>query len=184
MTAALCRVARPLVVTALMVLPHAGPVTGQDVPAAVVPHVRAADRLAREVLESAAAWSPTVAGLIAALQESDVIVIVATGALLSAHVNAIAHVVAAGPDVRYVRVLLGIPNDRRDLVRVLGHELQHALEIARMPHVRDSVSMAAAYRRIGVPMAGDNYFETDAAVRAGQLVARELKANTVKRAKR
>ena len=136
------------------------------------------------MLETAAALSPTVARLIAALQQSDVIVVVGTGALLSADVNGLAHVFAVGPDVRYVRVLLKIPNDRRNLMRVLGHELQHALEMAGMPHARDGQSLAAAYSRIGVPMVGDNYFETDAAVRVGQVVARELEARVGKGSRR
>lgn len=168
------RLTRWVVLIATLVLPGAGICSAQDPAAPNVPHVRAVDRLAREVLESAAALSPTVARLIERLQQSDVIVLVETGALLTANVNGLAHVFAAAPGVRYVRVLLRLPNDRRDLMRVLGHELRHALEVAESPDVRDSASMASFYRRVGVPRAHDNYFETDAAVRTGAMVAREL----------
>jgi hypothetical protein len=43
-----------------------------------------------------------------------------------------------------------------------------------MPDVRDELSLAAAYRRLGVAMAREGFFETDAAVETGRLVAREV----------
>jgi len=96
---------------------------------------------------------------------------------LPGRADGVAYVVAATPSVRYVRVVLRLPNTDRCLMAVLGHELQHAVEIARMPDVRDARSLAAAYGRIGVPMKEKTNFETEAAVKAGKQVAFELAQN-------
>jgi hypothetical protein len=131
------------------------------------------DVLAREVLQNATLLWPTVARLIAELEQSDLIVSIGTGHLPE-NVNGQARMIAATPSVRYMRVVLKIPNSAPALMEVLGHELRHAVEIAGMPEVRDELSLAAAYRRPGVAMAREGFFETDAAVETGRLVAREV----------
>ncbi len=134
--------------------------------AANVPRVRASDRLAAELLQQAAAASPTVAGLIAQLDQSDLIVNVVTGPL-SESINGHTRIAAATPSVRYLRVTLRIPGATPRLIATLGHELRHAVEIAAMPDVRNEASLAAAYRKVGTAMSGDGFFETDAAVEGG-----------------
>jgi hypothetical protein len=167
-----------LVVPGLLML-TASSAAAQSVPATdalgtgSVPHVRGVDPLAREVLRTASARSPTVARLISLLDQSDLIVNVGTGRL-PGNVNGQAGMIATTPSVRYVRIVLRIPRSTPALMEVLGHELRHAVEIAAMSSVRDSRSLAAAYRRIGVERARGGYFETDAAVETGKLVAREV----------
>jgi hypothetical protein len=138
-----------------------------------VPHVRPGDPLATTVLHDAAAASPTVAGLLAGLEQTDIIVTIVTGRLPE-QVNGYTRIVTAAGGARYLRIILKIPNVTERLIATLGHELRHAMEIAGMPDVRDEASLAAAYRRVGVAMARDGFFETDAAVQTGKLVAREV----------
>lgn len=91
-------------------------------------------------------------------------------------INGLARVVTAAGGVRYVRIVLKLPNPNECLIETLGHELRHATEFAGMPEVRNEATLAVAYRRVGVAMAGEGNFETDAAVKTGQQVARELAA--------
>jgi hypothetical protein len=162
-----------LIALGAMILPLPSMADAQETGLRSLPHVRGENAGAREILEKARARSPTVARLVAELQETDVIVFVVAG-WLAGRAECIADLIATTRTVRYVRVVLRLPNAERRLMAVLGHELQHAVEIARMPAVRDARSLAAAYLRIGVPMARNTDFETQAAVKTGQQVAREV----------
>ena len=83
-----------------------------------------------------------------------------------------------GGGYRYLRVSLD-PALRGDtLIKILAHELQHAVEIVRAPQVIDTHTMRALYERIGYPL--DPYgkrvdWETVDAQRVGELVSSELK---------
>jgi predicted DNA-binding transcriptional regulator YafY len=57
---------------------------------------------------------------------------------------------------------------------VLGHELQHAMEIAAAPDVRDTVTLRALYLRIGYERTNGGYYETDAALEVGRQVSAEV----------
>lgn len=50
---------------------------------------------------------------------------------------------------RYLRITLGIRLPRDTAVALLGHELQHALEVADDTSVVDDVTFEALYHRIG-----------------------------------
>lgn len=148
-------------------------VLAQDAIADSLPRIRSLDLLAATVLEAAVRESTTVVGLIAELRRSDVIVHVQTG-ILPCHVNGITRLVTATRAVRYLRVVLRIPNSMRDLVAVLGHELRHAVEIGAMPEVRDLHAFAAAAREMGWATSGEGFFETKEACAAGRAVWRDL----------
>ena len=67
----------------------------------------------------------------------------------------------------------------------LGHELYHALEIAREPSIVDGRTLAAHYRRIGEQQGdtiGRMTFETAAAFEAGRRARRELLVNRTRSA--
>ena len=60
----------------------------------------------------------------------------------------------------------------------LGHELQHAVEVAREPWVVDQASFEGLYRHIGQPSAVESRvpcYETAAAKRAGERVLAEIR---------
>lgn len=135
--------------------------------------VRASSAASHQLLVRAAARAETVARLIADLEATDVVVIVELRPLPNG-VNGMVRVAAASPSIRYLRLTLAVPNDERHLIASLGHELRHAIEIAKMPDVLDDISLAEAYRRIGRARRGGGFFETDAALETGRAVAREL----------
>ena len=65
---------------------------------------------------------------------------------------------------------------------LLGHELQHAVELAEAPAVEDAADYEQLYERIGYEScssAARRCFETDAAVQAGRDVLRELRAQNL-----
>ena len=86
---------------------------------------------------------------------------------------------AAAGGHRYVAIWIDSEwrADRRQTRRValLGHELQHAVEISREPDVVDQTSMISLFERIGRETA-HNRFETDAALFVESRVAREFSA--------
>ncbi|HEX9366152.1 MAG TPA: hypothetical protein VF921_05970, partial [Vicinamibacterales bacterium] len=100
--------------------------------------------------------------LLARLDCSDVIVyveITASSRVLRARTK----LVAAPPGVRFLRIGINAGLSGLDLPALLGHELQHAVEIAD----REDVRAAAAVRRLyaeGGRRDGSDRFETDAAL--------------------
>lgn len=89
----------------------------------------------------------------------------------------VAFAVAAG-GARYVRISVSPRLRGCALLAILGHELQHVVEIADEPSVVDQASMAAFYSRIGEPLdERTTTFDTAAAVAAGDRVRREVLGN-------
>ncbi len=64
------------------------------------------------------------------------------------------------------------PEDR--LVELLGHELQHVVEIASTPEIRDPFSLARAYTRLGWQFEC-GHFETAAARQAEAQVRTDIR---------
>ena len=52
-------------------------------------------------------------------------------------------------DFRYLRIQIRSDLTRRESISLIGHELQHALEIADAQEVRDSGALIRLYERIG-----------------------------------
>lgn len=130
---------------------------------------------ALRLLASAAERSSIVAGLLNALELTDVVV------YLSDSMPG----VESGPASKLVFLAVDGTN-RYLLVRVdhwrlsplerisqLGHELQHALEVAAAPEVRNADGLVQLYRRIGWKGQG-NRFESEAARTLGYRIRREV----------
>jgi hypothetical protein len=75
---------------------------------------------------------------------------------------------------RYLRIEVRTPRSPLELLATIGHELQHAVEIARAPGVRNSAAMRDLYRRIGQNGANALTFETSDAQEVGKRVRLEL----------
>ncbi|MBP1633542.1 MAG: hypothetical protein H6Q10_116 [Acidobacteria bacterium] len=159
----------------LAALPHLA--AGEEAPktASTVsnPRVRAFDRTALQVLEAAVACSPTVARMVTDLQASDLVVGIEARPFPT-KVDGETRIVAAAGGVRHVRIRLQTPNTKQDLMWVLGHELHHATEMAGAPDVRDEASQRVFCLRTGWERDGGGRYETQGAVDAGRLVAREV----------
>ena len=143
--------------------------------------VRCLDREARQLMEAAVADSPTIARLVTVLQSTDLVVGIEAHAFTKKSLKGDARVIAASPGVRHLRIRIGIPGAQSDLIAVLGHELQHAVEIADAPDVRDAATLRAHYLRIGHEPMGRGYYETDAAVEVGRRVSAEVAGSRARR---
>jgi len=126
------------------------------------------------LIKKAARASPTVAALLHALESTDVAVLV--------EATFMATRLARGGDIRiatatavrrYLVVRLDVTRPPEQQIEYLGHELQHALEVAGASDVRDEASLARLMERIGWK-SGPGAFETAAAVRVSAEVRRDL----------
>jgi hypothetical protein len=79
---------------------------------------------------------------------------------------------------RYLIIELACGRLRIEQLVTLGHELQHAVEIARAPAVVDPHTLSAHFGRIGMRTSGAvaawQTFETQAAIDVSMDVRREL----------
>lgn len=139
----------------------------------VFPRLRPADTTSARAFERGLACCPTIRALVREVESSDLIVYVEAGVV---ELPAVARTVlmGAGTSTRYVRVTLHRMMPPDSLIELLGHELQHAVEIARAPEVRDRDSMLALYRRIGFHRSRANHFETSLARQIGVRVRAEI----------
>jgi hypothetical protein len=147
-----------------------------DGAAAWAPHVRGLSAPGRELLTDASARSAVVRSLIEALDATNVIVYVTVEPLPGHRTSGYLSFLGAGGGSRYLLVRIDWLAPPRDLVVMLGHELQHALEVAAAPDVQDVLTFTALYRHIGW-QSGPGRWETDLARQTGERVLRELSAS-------
>ena len=126
--------------------------------------------------------SALVRAMASELEASNVIVHIESSRVLPAGVGGVTRFVTSQGGYRYVRVTLSIWLAPSDRVAILGHELQHAIELARATAIdaeglRQFLARAGAYA-----VRGDDFFETAAAVRVERRIRRELKAAPTNRA--
>jgi hypothetical protein len=119
-----------------------------DSPAAVLErasfHVRSTNPRALAWIQAGAEGSATFRELLTRLSDSDVIVYVETVDHLNGAYGQTYFVMAA-PSVRYVRIEVVPGGNVAEMIALVGHELQHAVEIAGAPSVRDRQSLARFY---------------------------------------
>jgi hypothetical protein len=141
-----------------------------------MPRIRALDDRAAAAVETGARRSPTFRALAEELERSDVVVYVYTTPRLSEHVSGGLSFVGVSATMRFLKIALDLDLTPDQAVYILAHELQHALEIARAPHVKTRDDFETFYRHIDVGGALAHTFETAEARRMGQRVRRELRA--------
>jgi hypothetical protein len=146
----------PIIVAALLLAPD--PAVTASVPNM---HVRPTSDIVRSILDEARRRSPTIQQLMVDLQELDTIVFVDLGLNPLADHGTTSIMTVAG-SWRMLRVVINARLDSGRRIEILGHELFHALEIARAPSVRDGASFKAFYERIGYAISPTS-FETDGA---------------------
>jgi hypothetical protein len=119
--------------------------------------------------------SKTFASLVTSLNRTDVIVYIeAVMVLPKGTMGRLAMMPRAG-DFRYLRIQIRSDLTRRESISLIGHELQHALEIADAQEVRDSGALIRLYERIGHESNGEHAYDTEAAQDMGRIVSRELR---------
>lgn len=137
--------------------------------------VRAMDERAAQLLDAGVHRSPTFAGLVTALHDTDVIVYIETTDRLPATMGGRLLLQAVTPHERYVRVQVRARLRQNEGIEVMAHELRHALEVATEASVIDEAGFVALYERIGYRSRAHRGFDTDAARRTGETVRQELR---------
>lgn len=165
----------PLFLAALFFAPTAPyePLTESTVLEAPTRHIRTTDNSVRKMLRRGYRQSATFADLVARLQRSDVIVYIEDVPRLPGALEGRLMMLPRAHDHRYVRIQIALRGAPEDAIAVLGHELQHAVEIAEAVEVSDTDGLARLYRRIGL-QSGPHLYDTLAAQAAGRTVRREL----------
>lgn len=141
-------------------------------------HVRPMSPLARGVIEDGVTYSPSFRALVDRLDASDVIVYVEeVRAPIGSMHGSLTFVSNAG-SARYLFIRL-FGRSRLEKVAVLGHELQHAVEIAERPDLVDATSLMQAYARLGTVVrsrtaGGTHLADTAAAVAMARRVWSEV----------
>jgi len=140
-------------------------------------HVRTFNGRVTGALFAGARRSATFASLVTALDASDVIAYIELAHDLPSLVEGRLVLATRTSSHRYVRIQIRASQSPDEIIAVLGHELQHALEIAQAPGVQDEASMRRYYERAGAGRSHERGFETRAAQDAGRQVRLELRRN-------
>ena len=138
-------------------------------------HVRTTNRAMTQLLRNGYHHSPSFAALLQRLEKSDVYVYIEEVPRLPNALEGRLLVVPPAHGTRYVRIQIVLRGGLNDSSAVLGHELQHAVEVAENPSVLDNDSLIALYRRIGIAR-GHNEYDTEEAQKMGRRVLKELVA--------
>jgi hypothetical protein len=155
---------------------------------APIQHVRSSEPWILALINTGFARSAAFRQLVDTLNASDVIVYVESQVTResrqihrgSLDAYLIHHVVDQGGH-RYLRIGLGARGSDRRLISVLAHELQHAVEIALVPEIRDDESLQNFFSRASLSFscAGACY-ETQGAIDIQRKVNEELAARAAK----
>ena len=143
-------------------------------PSSIGSHVRGATPAVNAMLATGIKRSTTFAGLVRALDETDIIVYVETINALPPGLDGRLTFLTKAGGFRYLRVQVASHTGTHDLIAVIGHELQHAMEIAEHPNVQDSEGVAGLYKLIGLQAPGVERYDTTAARSVGRRVRAEL----------
>lgn len=151
-------------------LPEPAAIAALDAPTR---HVRSTDKNVHRLLARGYQRSATFAALVRRLQASDVIVYIQEVPRLPGSLAGRMMMLPRIHGFRYVRIQILLRGTPEDTIGVLGHELQHAIEVADAPEVGDQDALAQLYQRIGM-RGGPHVYDTIAAQDTGRAVLKEL----------
>jgi len=167
---------RPLIPVLTVVFALAGCTAGfAEDGAAAISRLRSSDPRLSGLIEVATEQSATFRTLAAAIQASNGIIYVEPGSC-GHGVRACLKIwmQVSGP-TRFLRVVIDMANRSNDLeiLRSLGHELQHVVEALGDPTIKDGPTMFNYMKRMAPT--DNNRFETTAAVGVGNSVYDEMR---------
>jgi hypothetical protein len=154
-----------------------------DAAAPPAPHVRPETAETRELLVELTARSATARAIIGRIEHADLVVYVRHRQFTDLTLDGRTGFVQSDRPTRYLILELACTRTHVEQLVALGHELQHAAEIAAAPEVAGVRTLAALYRRIGVrtnATAEAATFETEAAQNVSMQVRQELSGRTVR----
>ena len=155
----------PLVAHAAAIVPAADPLGA---------HVRALSPKMKELVEHGKRRSATFRSLVDTLNRSDVVVYLEITDKLPGGLDGRMMFLTSAGGVRYLHAQVTKGLGAEELLAVAAHELQHAVEVAAHPEVRDAATLALLYERIGMRMTAKDRFDTPAAQLMGRRVRAEL----------
>ena len=135
--------------------------------------IRPMEKRVESLVAAGMARSETFRALVRRLEASDVIVYIEARHDLREGVGASMKYIVTSASDRFLRIQLNAAYNTNTLVALLGHELQHAVEVADHAEVRSSDDLRAFYRKTGV-RTGPDAFDSTAAREAGYLVRAEI----------
>jgi len=150
---------------------------GQDQGLAVS-NVRGVDDTTSTLIRDLVARSATARQLVDQIDRSDLVVYVRRRLFPTVLLNGRIGFVQSDCSRRLVAIEVAAPRNYIEELSALGHELQHAVEIAGDPTVCSSASLSAFYARIGDPTsqstASEESYETRAAAEVGLRIRHEV----------
>lgn len=163
----------PLLLAGVVLAPAFEPCTEAALLDAPTRRVRSADHAIRTLLKRGYRQSSAFRTLVTRLQRSDVYVYVEEVPRLPGALEGRLMIVPKAHGHRYVRIQIALRGSMEDSIALLGHELQHAVEIADAAEVSDEKGLEALYARIGV-RGGAHVYDTVAAREMARRIRREL----------
>ena len=148
-----------------------------DPPAGATPHVRPETREAQALLLALTTHSETARSLVDAIDRTDFVVYIRHRVFTRATWDGRIGLVRSSRPTRFLILELAAGRPWPDQLAALGHELQHAAEIARLGAALDPDGLARHYAGIGeeAGRSGETRrFETGAARAIAAQVRREL----------
>jgi hypothetical protein len=156
-----------------LLLVHDGAVTLAAQLPATTSRVRSEHPVIAAAISTAAEHSTAFRTMVEAVERTNGIVYMREGTCRRGLRACLAGVYSA-PSTRFVFVKVDLRLVAEcELMASIGHELQHALEVLENPKIIDNYTLAHFYMHEG-PTGDDIRFETEAAMRAGLLVEKEL----------
>ncbi len=143
-----------------------------------VSYIRPLQPRVTAVLEHGVRDSATFRNLVGALESSDIIVYIELAPYQSTQAKGYLRFISATAKHRFLLISLNFrPNhlpSQNGLIGLLGHELQHVLEVAQSPEVRTEDAFRELYERIGF-FSWPNTYDTNAALEIQARVWAELR---------
>jgi hypothetical protein len=136
-------------------------------------HVRALQKDGEALLAEGMAHSPSFRRLVNRIEESDVIVYIDVRPDMRPGVGGSLRFLAESATDRFLRIQLNRSVARVWQVALLGHELQHAVEVIEAPGIHSAEDLRMLYRQIGV-RTGLDTFDSIAARQAGITIRDEI----------
>lgn len=161
-------------VAAALVLTMAGAADAR-MSAKTDPHLRPADPSTAALVATALEQSPTIRALASQLDGTDVVAYVQTAPRKAGEVGASIHVAGRTAHQRFfvLRIDESLPAERQ--IALIGHELQHAVDMASAGWVTDQARLQQYLELTGWKrMWPEKGFETISALRAERRVGQDL----------
>jgi hypothetical protein len=137
-------------------------------------HIRTTERKVTILVDLGLARSATFRQLVDQLNASDVVVYVALKQTRDGLGAYLSHDVAVAGGRRYLHIAIETLGTDRHIVARLGHELQHAVEVAQAPNVRDAAGLERLFSQLDIRSVCNGCFETAAALKVQAAVEAEM----------